>query len=178
MHDAAGASLWLSLALSSIPAAIRAVAALAAERRANLLALLMLAVNLALTGIFQRRGPGSRVPGSRRVAISICLVRCDASSPPGSADLARGPEWTAAWDRLRRLRPPRLQLMFSMIWGLALLAECAARLVGAYTIPVTTMVWLGTVFTLSSIGLAIVIGGAAAAPIQKLIDAETGASGR
>ena len=70
----------------------------------------------------------------------------------------------------------RSQMAFSAIWGLALLAECAARLVGAYTLPVTTMVWLGTVFTLGSIGLAMVVGGAAAGPIQKMIDAEAAAS--
>ncbi len=54
---------------------------------------------------------------------------------------------------------------------MALLAECAARLVSAYTLPVTTMVWLGTVFTFGAIALAVVIGGAAAGPIQKMIDA-------
>jgi hypothetical protein len=70
----------------------------------------------------------------------------------------------------------RLELAFSTIWGLALLAECAARLVGAYTLPVAMMVWLGTVFPLGAIGLAVVIGGAAAGPIQKMIDAETQAS--
>ena len=42
-----GVSLWLSLAPSSIPAAVRSMAGFAAERKANLLALLMLAVNLA-----------------------------------------------------------------------------------------------------------------------------------
>ena len=63
--------------------------------------------------------------------------------------------------------------MFSTIWGVALLAECAARLVGAYTLAVTTMVWLGTVFTMSAIGLAILIGGVAAGPLQKMLDAET-----
>jgi hypothetical protein len=47
LHDVFGVSLWLSLALSSIPPAIRAVAGFAAGRTANLLALLMLAVNLA-----------------------------------------------------------------------------------------------------------------------------------
>ena len=84
----------------------------------------------------------------------------------------------AAWDRLSTAsaRFRRLELAFSTVWGLALLAECAARLVGAYTLPVTTMVWLGTVMTLGSIGVAIVAGGAAAGPIQKMIDAEAAAS--
>ena len=88
------------------------------------------------------------------------------------------PRRTAAWHRLSAASPRfrRLELAFSAIWGLALLAECAARLVGAYTLPVTTMVWLGTVFTLGSIGLAMVVGGAAAGPIQKMIDAEAAAS--
>jgi hypothetical protein len=93
--------------------------------------------------------------------------------------MTRGePLRTAAWDRLSVASPRfrRLELAFSTIWGLALLAECAARLVGAYTLPVTTMVWLGTVMTLGSIGLAIVVGGAAAGPIQKMIDAEATAS--
>jgi L-cystine uptake protein TcyP (sodium:dicarboxylate symporter family) len=58
----------------------------------------------------------------------------------------------------------------------ALLADCAARLVGAYTLPVTTMVWLSTVITLGSIGVAILVGGAAAGPIQEMIDAEAAAS--
>jgi hypothetical protein len=93
--------------------------------------------------------------------------------------MTRGkPERIVAWDRLSMasVRFRRLELAFSTIWGLALLAECAARLVGAYALPVTTMVWLGTVMTLGSIGVAIVAGGAAAGPIQQMIDAEVAAS--
>ena len=60
--------------------------------------------------------------------------------------------------------------------GPCALAECAAQLVGAYTLAVTTMAWLGTVLTLGSIAVAIVAGGAAAGPIQKMIDAEAAAS--
>lgn len=40
-------SVWLSLALSSVGPAIRALAGIAAERKLNVLAVLMLAVNLA-----------------------------------------------------------------------------------------------------------------------------------
>ena len=88
------------------------------------------------------------------------------------------PHRAAAWDRLSGALPRfrRLELLISTIWGLALLAECAARLVGAYTLPVTTMVWLGTVMTLGAIGVASVAGGAAAGPLQKMIDAEAAAS--
>ncbi len=51
----------------------------------------------------------------------------------------------------------RIEPTFSTIWGLALQAGCAARLVGAYTLPVTTMVWLNTVFTIGAITLATVV---------------------
>src|SRR5262249_47534222 len=51
LRDAFGLSLWLSLALSSIGPAVRSVAGLAKERQLNLLAVLMLAVNLAGIGI-------------------------------------------------------------------------------------------------------------------------------
>ena len=185
----AGASLWLSLVLSSVPAAIRTVAAVAAERRANLLALLMLAVNMAgIVVSFMTGGPRAMIAKDSLVSAVIAmaiLASVALRHPLMSAGLkpymtSGNPERTVAWDRLSATsgRFRRLELVFSMIWGLALLAECAARLVGAYTIPVTTMVWLGTVFTLSSIGLAMVIGGAAAVPIQKMIDAETRTSGR
>jgi len=56
---------------------------------------------------------------------------------------------------------------------LALLADCIARLVGAYTLPVSTMVWLSTVLTLGAVGAGILAGGMAAAPIMKMIEAET-----
>jgi hypothetical protein len=187
LHDAFGVSLWLSLALSSIPPTIRTVAAFATERTANLLALLMLAVNLAgIVVSFVTGDPRGMIAKealvSSVIAIAI-LVSVPMRRPLMSAGLkpfmTKGKtERTAAWDRLAATsgRFRRLELAFSTIWGVALLAECAAHLIGAYTLPVTTMVWLGNVFTLGAIGLAVVIGGAAAGPIQKMIDAETRAS--
>jgi Pyridoxamine 5'-phosphate oxidase len=62
-------------------------------------------------------------------------------------------------------------MLFSTIWGCALLADCAARLAGAYMLPVTTMVWLSTVMILGAVGVGTVAGGVAARPIQKMIDA-------
>src|ERR1700723_2341756 len=70
----------------------------------------------------------------------------------------------AAWDRLMAgsAKFRRLEALFSVIWGVVLLAECAARVVGAFTLPVPTMVWLSTVFLLSALGVASVLGGIAA----------------
>ena len=184
LHDVVGVSLWLSLALSSVPPAVRAMASFVAERKANLLALLMLAVNLAgIVASFLTGDPRAMIAKDSLVSsvIAIAILTSVALHRPiMSAGLkpfmTKGsPERTAAWDRLSAgsSRFRRLELAFSTIWGVALLADCAARLVGAYTLPVTTMVWLGTVFTLGAIGLAMVVGGVAAGPIQKMIDAET-----
>jgi hypothetical protein len=46
--------------------------------------------------------------------------------------------------------------------------------VGAFTLPVPTMVWLGTVMLLGAIGLAIIVGGLAVGPMEKMMEAETG----
>jgi hypothetical protein len=187
LRDAFGLSLWLSLALSSIGPAVRSVTGLVKERKLNLLAVLMLAVNLAGIGIsFVTGDPRAMIAKDSIVSSVIAFAILGSVAlrrPLMSAGLkpymTRGrTERIAAWDRLSMTsaRFRRLELAFSTIWGLALLAECAARLVGAYTLPVTTMVWLGTVMTLGSIGVAIVVGGVAAGPIQGMIDAEAAAS--
>jgi hypothetical protein len=187
LRDAFGASLWLSLALSSIGPAVRAAAGLMAERKLNLLAVLMLAVNLAGIAVsFLTGDPRAMIAKDSAVSSVIAfailgsvVLRRPLMSAGLKPYMTRGKaERMAAWDRLSTAsaRFRRLELAFSTIWGLALLAECAARLVGAYTLPVTTMVWLGTVMTLGAIAVALVAGGAAAGPIQKMIDAEAAAS--
>ena len=187
LRNAFGVSLWLSLALSSLGPAVRAIAGLLAERKLNLLAALMLAVNL--TGIavsFLAGDPRAMIAKdsiiSSVIAFAILgsvVLRRPLMSAGLKPFMTRGePRRTAAWDRLSAASPRfrRLELLFNTIWGLALLAECAARLAGAYTLPVTTMVWLGTVMALGAIAVAIVAGGAAAGPIQKMIDAEAATS--
>ena len=187
LRDAFGVSLWLSLALSSAVPAVRAIAGLVAERKLNLLAVLMLGVNLAGIAVsFLTGDPRAMIAKDSAVSSVIAfavlgsvVLRRPLMSAGLKPFMTRGQaERIAAWDRLAAAsaRFRRLERAFSAIWGLALLAECAARLVGAYTLPVTTMVWLGTVITLGAIGAAMVAGGAAAGPIQKMIDAEAAAS--
>jgi len=187
LRDAFGVSLWLSLALSSVVPAVRAIVGVVAERKLNLLAVLMLAVSLAGIGVSFLTGDPRAMIAKDSIVSSVIAFAILGSvvlrRPLMSAGLkpfiTRGDtERMAAWDRLATAsaRFRRLEGAFSVIWGLALLAECAARLVGAYALPVTTMVWLGTVMTLGAIAVAIVAGGAAAGPIQKMIDAEAAAS--
>jgi hypothetical protein len=187
LRNAFGVSVWLSLALSSIGPAVRAIAGLVAERKLNLLAVLMLAVTLAGIAVSFLSGDPRAMIAKDSIVSSVIAFAILGSAvlrrPLMSAGLkpfmTRGePRRTAAWDRLSTASAPfrRLEVLFSIIWGLALLADCAARLVGAYTLAVTTMVWLSTVMTLGAIAVAIVAGGAAAGPIQKMIDAESAAS--
>jgi hypothetical protein len=182
LRDAFGLSLWLSLALSSIGPAVRSVAGLFTRREANLLALLMLGVNLAgIVVSFASGDPRAMIAKDSLVSsvIAIAILASVAGRRPlMSAGLrpcvTKGrADKEAAWDRLTAscTRFRRLEQVYSVIWGVVLLADCAARVIGAYTLPVSTMVWLGTVFTLGSIGLAMVASGAAAAaPLTKMID--------
>jgi hypothetical protein len=187
LRNAFGVSLWLSLALSSIGPAVRAIAGLVAERKLNLLAALMLAVNLVgIVVSFLAGDPRAMIAKdsilSSVIAFAILgsvVLRRPLMSAGLKPFMTRGePQRTAAWDRLSAASPRfrRLELLFSTTWGLVLLAECAARLAGAYTLPVPTMVWLGTVMALGAIAVAIVAGGVTAGPIQKMIDAEAAAS--
>lgn len=186
-RNALGVSVWLSLALSSVGPAIRSVYSVIAAREVNVLAALMLAVNVVgllvslLTGDPRAMiAKDSLVSSVIAIAIlSSVAVRRPLMTAGLKPYLTKGTaEGMAAWDRLatRSARFRRCELLFSGIWGTALLAECAARLIGAYALPVTTMAWLGTVFTLGAIGLAIVIGGVAAGPMVRMIEREKAAA--
>jgi hypothetical protein len=186
LHGAFGLSVWLSLALSSIGPAVRAVTGIVAERKLNLLALLMLGVNLAgIVVSFLTGDPRAMIAKDSLVSSVIAFAILGsvlARRPLMSAGLkpfmTKGAaDRASAWDRLSAgcTRFRRFELLFSTIWGLALLGDCIARLIGAYTLPVTTMVWLSTVLTLGAVGLGIMAGGVAARPIEKMVDAEAAA---
>lgn len=84
---------------------------------------------------------------------------------------------TAAWERLSAGSPSfrRAETRFSAAWGVALLTECAVRAVGAYTVPVETMVWAGTVIMVVAMVLAFFVSGRiAVAPMERMIEAEAG----
>jgi intracellular septation protein A len=80
----------------------------------------------------------------------------------------------AAWGRLRRDSAAfrRAELSFSAVWGVAFVAECALRIVGVYTFPVDTMVWLGTVVMILTMVLAFLVSGAlGAGPMAHMVGA-------
>jgi hypothetical protein len=177
-----GASLWLALALSSIGPAIRSVTSMVSQRTVNALASLMLAVNVAAIGVSFLTGDPRAMIAKDSIVSSVIgiaiLGSVLARRPLMSAGLipwlTKGnPARLAAWQQLSAgsARFRRMELLFSAIWGGALLADCAARLIGAYTLPVSTMAWLGTVLTLGAIGLAMLVGGVAVGPMERMITA-------
>ena len=141
------------------------MASLTARHAPNRLAMLMLAVNVAgIVVSFLSGDPRAMIAKDSVVSsvIAIAILVSVATRRPLMSEglkpfLTKGhPDRTAAWDRLAAssARFRRLEALFSVIWGLALLADCTARLIGAYTLPVGTMVWLGTVLIVATIVLA------------------------
>jgi hypothetical protein len=183
LRDGLGLSLWLSLAGSSVLPAIRSITGIAAQRQLNVLALLMLAVNVAGIGVsFATGDPRLMIAKDSAISSVIGLailgsvvLRRPLMTAGLKPWLTRGAaDRTAAWNRLLAgsVRFRRLESLFSVIWGVVLLSECAARIIGAFTLPVPTMVWLGTVILLGAIGVGVLAGGVAAGPMMAMIEAE------
>ncbi|WP_393097792.1 VC0807 family protein [Streptomyces sp. LN325] len=188
LESGLGMSTMAALGWSSVVPAVRTLWSVLRERKVNALAGLILFVNVA--GLLL-----SLVAGDPRLMLAKdsgvssvigigVLVSVMAGRPMMTTamkpfvtkgDRAR----TAAWDRLlggsERFR--RFERTFSLVWGVALLGECVVRIVGAYTLPVDTMVWLGTVVMICTMaGAMVVSGGLAAGPMEAMVRAE--AAGR
>lgn len=184
LHDAFGLGLVLSLALGSVVPAVRTLWSVVKERRVNGLAGLMLAVNVAGIALsFVTGNPRIMVAKDSGISsvIGICLL---ASAITGKPLLSAGLKpWlvkgdtarAAAWERLsagsRRFRS--LERRFSAVWGAVLLAECVARLIGAFTLPVSTMVWLSTVITVAGLVAGALVSGVASIPMDTMLTSET-----
>lgn len=184
LRDGLGVSLWLSLAVSSVGPAIRSVYSLAVKRELNVLAMLMLIVNIAGIAVsFVTGDPRTLIAKDAAVSSVIGLTMLGSVAlrrPVMSAGLrlfltkgtaAREAAYEGLVARSAAFR--RHDLIYTVIWGVALLAECTARIAGAYTLPVTTMAWLGSVLTIAAIGLATLVGGVGAAgPMLFQVEAE------
>ncbi|MHB9852712.1 VC0807 family protein [Streptomyces sp. Tue6028] len=179
-----GMSIVAALAWSSVVPAVRTLWSLVKERTFNGLAGLILLVNVA--GLLL-----SLVAGDPRLMLakdsgvsSVVGIGILLSVRLGRPMMTQGMKpflikgdaaKNVAWERLlagsERFR--RAERTFSLIWGAALLGECVLRVVGAYTLPVDTMVWLGTVVMVATIGLAILLSGRfAVVPMEKLLEQE------
>jgi len=184
LRDGVGVSMWLALAASSIGPAIRSARALGARHELNPLAALMLLVNAAgIVVSFLTGDPRAMIAKDSLISsvIGVAMlgsvaVRRPLLSPALRLWLTKGgdADREATWDRLRNrtVKFRRLECLFTVIWGVIVLAECVIRVAGAYTLPISTMVWLSTVLVIGAIGLACAAGGLAAVPMLKMMEHE------
>ncbi|MFE3639044.1 VC0807 family protein [Streptomyces sp. NPDC059168] len=188
LREALGTSTVEALAWSSVVPAARTVWGVVKERTTNALALLTLAVNaVGLVAGLVSGDPRLMLAKdgaiSSTLAIGI-LVSVALGRPAMTAGmkpfLIKGDaRREAAWERLASGTASgsdafrRKERAFSLVWGTALLVECVARVVGACTLPVDTMVWLGTVVIAVVLTAAFVVGGGLAAePMARLLTTE------
>lgn len=183
---AAGMGTFGALAWSSVVPAVRTAWGVVRDRRLNRLAALMVTVNVV--GLLL-----SLVAGDPRLMLLkdsgvsstiglVFLVSALRGRPMLSAGLrpwlTRGEAAkSAAYQRLSTGSDAfrRAETRFSAVWGVALLAECVVRAVGAYTVPVETMVWAGTVVLVGAMVLAFVVSGrVAVVPMERMIEEAAG----
>ncbi|MFI9569682.1 VC0807 family protein [Streptomyces rishiriensis] len=183
-----GMSTFAALAWSSVVPAGRTMWSALRERAVNGLAGLILVVNVVglvlsfVSGdprlmLAKDSGVSSTVGIGILVSVALGRPMMTAGLKPFlvKSDAVR----EAAWARLESGAAAasadfrRRERAFSLVWGAVLLAECAVRIVGAYTVPVDTMVWLGSVVMVVAMGLAVVVGGAlGAGPMEAMVSAE------
>ncbi|MEU6122248.1 VC0807 family protein [Streptomyces sp. NPDC047123] len=174
-----------ALAWSSVVPAGRTAWGLVRERRINGLAALILTANVV--GLLL-----SLVAGDPRLMLAkdsgitatvglAVLASVVAGRPLMTAALK---PWVtkgnaardAAWERLSAERRfVRRERTFSVVWGVALFGEALVRVVGAYTLSVDTMVWLGGVVAAVAItGAVLVSGGLAVGPMEEMVRGAVG----
>ncbi|WP_427921797.1 VC0807 family protein [Streptomyces sp. cg40] len=173
-----------ALGWSSVVPAVRTVWGVVAERKVNAFAALILFVNVVGLSLSLVAGdPRLMLAKDSGVSSAIgigVLVSVAMGRPMMTAGmkpwLVKGdPEREAVFERLLSGSPAfrRAERRFSLVWGVALLGECVARVVGAYTLPVDTMVWLGTVVMIGTMAVTVVVsGGLAAGPMAEMMAAE------
>jgi hypothetical protein len=189
LKDGLGASTLMALGLSSVVPAVRTGWSVVKERTVNGLAALILVVNVVgLLLSFVAGDPRLMLAKDSGVSSVIgigILVSVALGRPMMTAGmkpwLVKGmAEREAAWARLQDGSAGfrRAERRFSVVWGVVLLAECVVRVVGAYTLPVDTMVWLGSVIMVVAMALGFLVSGAlAAGPMAGMLIAETKAEG-
>jgi hypothetical protein len=180
-------STLASLACSAVVPALRTVWSVVKDRKINALAALILVVTVVSLALsFVSGDPRLLLAKDSGVSstIAIGILVSVALGRPMMTEglkpfLIKSEAKQAAWDRLMDGTAAasadfrRKERVFSIVWGVALLVECVVRVVGAYTVPVDTMVWLGTVILLAAIGIGIVVGGAfGAGPMERMLSEE------
>ncbi|MFC5957089.1 VC0807 family protein [Streptomyces pratens] len=188
LRNGFGMSAFASLAWSSVIPAARTGWA-AAGRTLNAFAALILFVNVVSLLLGFVSGDARLMLVKESVVGSVIGIGVLVSVMLGKPTMTAGMKpWVtrgqtareAAWTRLESGSEAfrRAERRFSMGWGTALLGECVVRVVGAYSLPVDTMVRLGTVLMIVTMGGAFLVGGAlGAGPMPAMVAAEVKTAG-
>ncbi|MDH6127587.1 VC0807 family protein [Kitasatospora sp. GP82] len=186
-HSVFGLSLIAALTLSSVVPAVRTGHQLVRERSLNAFAALILVVNLAGIALSLLTGDPRLMIAKDGAASSVIGLAVLGSAFAGRPMMTTGMRpflvkgkaaRAAAWDRLMAGSAAgstafrRHERNFSLVWGTALVAECVAKVIGAYTLPVATMAWLGSVFLAGAIVLGFAVGNVFAGRMHELITGE------
>ncbi|XVQ87661.1 VC0807 family protein [Microbispora siamensis] len=183
LHGAFGMSEVTALAVSGVIPAVRVVAGIVRDRTLNGLAGLTLAVNVAGIALSFVTGDArmmiakdSALSGVISLFMMLSAFTARPVMTPGMrAFITRGNAVReAAWERLASsARFRRAERRFTGIWGGAMLADCVARLIGAFTLPVSTMVWLSNVLLIAALVVGLLIAGAfGSGPIMMMVNIE------
>ncbi|MFE2304259.1 VC0807 family protein [Streptomyces sp. NPDC059445] len=182
-----GMSTMAALGWSSVVPAVRTVWSVVKERKANALAALILLVNVVGLSLSLVAGDPRLMLAKDSGVSSVIGIGVLVSVRLGRPMMTQGMKpflvkgdaaRAAAWDRLAAGSEAfrKAERTFSLVWGTVLLSECVAKAVGAYTLPIDTMVWLGTVVTIASMVLAFLLSGRfAVVPMQKMLEHELAA---
>ncbi|MER5260107.1 VC0807 family protein [Streptomyces sp. NPDC002855] len=185
-----GMSTLAALAWSSVVPAGRTLWGVVRERRVNGFAALVLAAGLVGLLLSLLAGdPRLMLAKDSGITATIgiaVLVSVAAGRPLMTVALkpwvTKGdPVRTAVWERLvaERGEFARRERLFSVMWGAALFGEALVRVVGAYTLPVDTMVWLGGVIAGVTITATVMASGPLVVdPMEKKVSEEVAALGR
>ncbi|WP_246213488.1 VC0807 family protein [Kitasatospora viridis] len=183
-----GVGLVPALIVSSVIPAVRTIYGLLRSGKVNAFAALILGVNVVgLLTTFITGDPRLMIAKDGLVSSSIgigillsvlrgrpmmsvglrpFLTKGDAAREAAFEALGHGSAGLAAAGSAAFRRAERV---FSLVWGLALVLECAARVVGAYTLPLATMAWLPTVLLIGAIWLASMVTGPSTQRMKQLI---------
>jgi hypothetical protein len=184
LRNGFGTSTLAALAWSSVVPAVRTGWGVLRERAVNGFAALILFVNVVglllsfVAGdprlmLAKDSGVSSAIGIGVLVSVAMGRPMMTAAMKPWLVKADADKE--AAWARLSSASPQfrRAERVFSVVWGVVLLAECVVRVVGAYTLPVDTMVWLGSVIMIVAMVLGFLVSGAlAAGPMAGMLAAE------
>ncbi|WP_410563469.1 VC0807 family protein [Amycolatopsis sp. cmx-4-61] len=177
-----GASDFAALAAAGVFPLVRTLYQFAKDRTLNGLALVVLTTNVVgmlltfVTGdarmMIAKDSLGSGITGL--VILASTFTAAPIMTKTMRPFLTRGQAAReAAWERLSgNATFDAVLRRCSVIWGIGFALESAARIAGAFTLPVSTMVWLSTTIFAGAFAVMMVVSGKVAEQAGKMLAAD------